>query len=207
MTKAKRILLHTVFERIWHVVHAVSFLVLIVTGLFIHYADSIFDTGLVLIVNKTHHYFGLLVSLFYLLYVVYQLLSGRIKYYLPNIKTLIPDLIKQAKYYGYGIFIKAEHPFHIDEKRKFNPLQQVTYLSIMFSLVPFQIITGIILLYAKEFPNIINLFGGYYFVGVVHSFVTFFISAFMIGHLYLATTGETVSEYFNEMKTGYKEIE
>ncbi len=60
-------------------------------------------------------------------------------------------LILQVKYYLFGVFKGEKPPFPENENRKFNPLQKVTYIAVMYVATPLVILSGIALL----FPEII----------------------------------------------------
>ncbi len=51
--------------------------------------------------------------------------------------------------------------------------------------------------------GIINAFGGMAVLGTVHLILAALFAAFLVAHLYLATTGETVFENFKAIILGY----
>src|ERR1035441_9971659 len=57
------------------------------------------------------------------------ILSDRIRVYHPELNPMkfFRGSMRQAIYYGYGIFKGAPNPFHVSLYRKFNPLQAMTY--------------------------------------------------------------------------------
>ena len=48
--------------------------------------------------------------------------------------------------------------------------------------------------------------GGVWPMAIIHAIVGFLLTIFMIGHIYLGTTGEHPSEYFQAMITGYHTV-
>jgi thiosulfate reductase cytochrome b subunit len=98
-----------------------------------------------------------------------------------------------------------ENPHHSTFDNKFNPMQQVSYLMIMATLIPVQIITGLLLWDPKLFAPLVNLIGGIQIVVLIHILLWIFFSAFMIVHFYLATLGHTPLAHIIAMFTGYEE--
>ena len=105
----KKIELHPLPVRIWHWINALSFLVLIVTGIQLRYREMVgimpFRTAV-----DIHNFFGFLLTGSYFIWLVYYLATGKIRLYIPdlNLKRLLMSMLNQAKYYGYGIFIGQE---------------------------------------------------------------------------------------------------
>ncbi|MDH4233368.1 MAG: cytochrome b/b6 domain-containing protein [Nitrospirota bacterium] len=204
----KRIFLHPLPIRIWHWINAASFLVLIVTGLQIRYREFLglmkFKTAV-----DIHNMFGFILIFNFFIWLAYYILSGKIKIYIPplNIKKFITGCVKQARYYGYGLFMGEENPHHSTADNKFNPMQQMAYLSIMLLLIPLQLVTGLLLWDVKAFARYIDIFGGIKIVDTIHVFLFLFFTSFLFVHIYLATLGHTVLAHIKAMFTGYEEIE
>ena len=102
--------------------------------------------------------------------------------------------LRQALYYGYGIFKGAPNPFHVSIYRKFNPLQAMTYQIIMLLLLPIQCFTGILLWNLTRFAGVVALLGGVRVIDTVHVLI-FIVFAFYIPfHAYLGTLGRTPTD-------------
>lgn len=101
-----------------------------------------------------------------------------------------------------GIFLGAPHPYPHTEERKFNPLQKVSYWVVMYALLPLVAVTGWALFFPAQLPE--SLFGlrGIAVWAFVHTYIGYFLSLFMIVHIYLGTTGETPGYLFRLMLTG-----
>jgi Ni/Fe-hydrogenase b-type cytochrome subunit len=204
----KKIYLHPIPVRLWHWINAVSFLVLIVTGLQIRYRELLglmtFETAV-----DIHNIFGFILIFNFFIWVLFYFLTGKIKIYIPplSLKKFIMGSIKQARYYGFGIFMGEENPHHPSPQSKFNPMQQMAYLSIMLLLIPLQLVTGLLLWDVKMFSAWIDLFGGIKIIDTVHVFLFLFFTSFLFVHIYLATLGHTVTAHIKAMFTGYEEIE
>lgn len=203
----KKLFLHPLTVRIWHWINAVSFLVLIVTGIQIRYREITNLTKFKTAVD-IHNIFGFLLVLDFLLWLAYYVLTGKIKIYVPlDLKKFFTGAIRQAIYYGYGLFKGEKNPHHATPDDKFNPLQQSAYFMIMLILMPLQLITGVLLWDIRRFADWIGLLGGLKIIDIVHVAVFFFLTAFLFVHVYLSTLGTTPLEHIKAMFTGYEEIE
>jgi thiosulfate reductase cytochrome b subunit len=58
-------------------------------------------------------------------------------------------------------------------------------------------------MYPDTFRGLINMLGGIWMIGIIHLILGALFTAFLMAHLYLATTGETVGENFKAMITGW----
>ncbi|GAB1371699.1 thiosulfate reductase cytochrome B subunit [Candidatus Kapaibacterium sp.] len=202
----KKVMLYPLWLRIWHWSNAILFLVLILSGISMHYTATnelflSFDVAM-----YTHNIAGILLSLFFGIYLIMNIVSGNYKHYIPQIQGIVDRMIKQSIYYVYGVFKGHDHPFHTSEKLKFNPLQQLTYFAIMFFLLPVILISGWLLMFPELAPENVLGMGGVWPMAILHIVVGFFLSLFMFGHIYLATHGETPTANFKSMIDGYHEI-
>jgi len=204
MTNEKGIYIHPAPVRVWHWINAACFIFLVLTGFQIRFAG---DLNLMPLKNAIdlHNYVGFVTIANYMIWLVYYFKTGKIKIYFPNLSTFVPRAIKQAKYYGYGIFLGKPNPHKMTPENKFNPLQQKAYAVIMFILIPAQMITGVFLWQVKTYSNYIHQLGGIKMIDTIHVVIFFFFAAFMIVHCYLATLGHTPLAHFKAMFTGYEE--
>jgi thiosulfate reductase cytochrome b subunit len=151
----------------------------------------------------SHNIAGIILSAIFLFYVIQNIKSKNYKHYIPHIKGLFERIKIQAGFYLSGIFEGKPHPYEASEQEKFNPLQQITYFSIMFFLMPVIVISGIFMLFPELAPDEFLGMGGVWPMAILHIAVGFFLSIFMLGHVYLATTGDTVTSGFKAMLTGW----
>jgi len=204
----KKVYLHPLPVRIWHWVNAVSFLILIVTGLQIRYRELLglmkFRTAV-----DVHNVFGFILIFNFFIWLVFYIVTGKIRIYLPplQIRKFITSCVRQARYYGYGLFLGEQNPHHSTPDNKFNPMQQMAYLAIMMLLIPLQLGTGVLLWDVKAFQGWINVLGGIKIVDSIHVFLFLFFTSFLFVHVYLATLGHTVTAHIKAMFTGYEEVE
>jgi thiosulfate reductase cytochrome b subunit len=202
----KKIYLHPLPVRVWHWINAFSFLMLIFTGLQIRYRDIIKITQFKTAVD-IHNIFGFVLIFNFFIWLIYYLVSGKFKIYIPafSIRGLITGCIRQARYYGYGIFVGEENPHHCTPENKFNPMQQMAYLNIMALFIPIQLVTGIMLWDLKKFAYWIGIAGGIKIVDSVHVLLFLFFTSFLFVHIYLATLGHTAFAHIKAMFTGFEE--
>lgn len=198
------IYLHHAPIRVWHWVNAVGFIFLILTGVQIRFAGNLNFISLEGAIDL-HNYVGFMVIQNYFLWLFYSLGSGQIKIYIPTPKDWMKRAKEQVLFYSVGIFKGEQNPHHITPEKKFNVLQQKTYATIMFLLLPMQMLTGLFLWRVKQFENYIDMVGGIKIVNSLHVLLFFFFTAFMIGHIYLATLGHTPLAHIKAMFTGFEE--
>lgn len=204
MGDEKLMYVHPAPVRVWHWVNAVGFIILILTGIQIRFAEMVNWFSLEEAI-KLHNYVGFVVIAVYGLWVSYYFGTMKIKLYFPNPRTFVPNAIKQLKYYGAGIFRGEPNPHQMTPDNKFNALQKNAYVGIMFVFLPAQMITGLFLWRVKRFENYIDLIGGIKIVSSIHVLLFFFFVAFLFVHIYLATLGHTPWAHFKAMFTGYEE--
>jgi thiosulfate reductase cytochrome b subunit len=150
-----------------------------------------------------HNYSGVLVTILYAFYILGNTLTDNGKNYIIKRKGMLDRMIKQFKYYSIGVFRNEKHTFPAKKKRKFNPLQLVSYVVVMYLFFPFLIITGFGLLYPETiFPTVFGL-SGIQLTAIFHSLLGFFLSVFMLIHIYFCTMGEKPSTHFKSMINGY----
>ncbi len=202
----KRVYMYTVFERIWHWVQALAILFLLLTGLEIHAPGSfpVFGYRDAVWIHIVLGFF-LLADGFMGLF--YHLATGEIRQYLPEPTGFIPLAVKQATYYLKGIFRGEPHPLEKNPENKLNPLQKITYLGILNVLLPLQVITGLLIWGAKQFPALREAVGGLGILVPLHALVAWIFGAFIVMHVYLTTTGKTPLASIKAMITGWEEVE
>jgi len=201
--------LYPVWIRIWHLLNALLFLILIFTGISMQYTamdNSNYVVGFAKAV-KWHNAAAMTMVANYVFFILGNAFTGNGKYYKLKKGSLLPDLAKQAKFYCYGIFKGEKQPFPVTEERKFNPLQKVTYVIAMYLGMPLLIISGFVLLFPKL--AIKNIFGvsGLLMNDILHISMGFLLSIFMLIHIYTCTLGAKPGSLFRGIITGYHSSE
>ena len=195
--------------RAWHVINAVLFLILIVTGLSMQYTDkenASYVVGFAKAV-KWHNFAALILIINYIIFVTGNLFTQNGKYYKIGKKNFLEELVSQLKYYSRGMFKGEKHPFPVTEERKFNPLQKLTYVLAMYIAVPLLIISGIGLLFPEITITVFFGVSGLILTDILHITMGFFLSIFMIIHVYTCTLGAKPTSLFWGMISGYHRSE
>ncbi len=208
--------------RSWHLLNLTLFIVLIATGLSMQYTDAsgwlvqsatgvaemnrenfLMEFGTAV---KWHNIAAIILSFNFLFYLIANAVTGNLKFYNIREKGMLKNLFLQARYYAYGMFVGEKHPFPVSEKMKFNPLQRVAYFSVMYILMPILILSGIGLFFPELIPNKVFGINGLVINALIHISMAFFLSIFMIVHIYLCTLGVRASTLFKGIINGYHEV-
>ncbi len=200
----QRFYLYPVWIRIWHMVNALLCLILIITGLSIQFSNPGTMVKFSAAVS-VHNIAGIILSISYALFFLGNLFTPNGAYYVIPVKGFITRLKKQFIYYTIGIFKKEDAPFPVNEESKFNPLQQVTYVVLMYGFVPVIVLTGWGLLYPEITVNSFVGFSGLDLTDLLHIFAGFTISIIMCVHVYFCTIGKSPVSNFISMINGYHE--
>jgi thiosulfate reductase cytochrome b subunit len=196
---------YPVWLRIWHAVNALGIILLIITGFSLQSGiDSTF-INFKLAVN-IHNIAGITVAVNYLLFFIGNFVTQNIKFYLIKPMGFIKRPMKQAYYYAFGMFRGMKAPYPLSEKRKFNPLQKYAYVGIMYVVVPIVIISGFALLFPEIIIDKVYTLSGVFLTAITHSAAGFFISIFLLIHLYVASIGKSPLENFKSIITGWHNI-
>lgn len=198
--------MHPAPVRVWHWVNAFAISFLVVTGAQLRFPEHLQIFPMRVAVDL-HNYISVLVVGSYLMWLVFYVSTGRIQVYFPSPRSFVTDAVNQARFYCFGFFKGEPNAHNASPENKFNPLQQLTYLGIMFVLLPAQIVSGILLWRVKTFESVILDLGGLKIVDSIHVILSFMFMAFLIFHVYLSTMGHKPSAHFKAMFTGYHEHE
>jgi len=200
-----KIYLYPVWIRLWHALNALMFLLLIFTGISLHFSSV--DNALIRfdVAVGIHNVCAIIVTINYGVFVLGNLVTRNGKFYRKWRKNLVVNLWTQFRFYAVGIFNKEKHPFPITEKQKFNPLQKFAYVIVMYFGMPLLILSGL----ALFFPELMgaNVFGisGLVFYDSLHIIVGFVLSLFLLIHIYTCTLGDKPGTLFKSMINGYHE--
>jgi thiosulfate reductase cytochrome b subunit len=204
--RTERIYMYESYRRFWHWLQTLSIVILLITGLIIHRPDifGLFSFHGVVIV---HNVLAVILVVNALLSVFYHIATERVQEYIPRPYGFFDDAIVQAKYYISGIFRNEPHPFEKRPDSRMNPIQKATYFGILNVLLPLQILTGALMWGVQKFPAIAGWFGGLPILAPFHSLVAWTFATFIVGHVYMTTTGATPLEAMRGMVTGYEAVE
>jgi len=198
-----KLYLYPIWLRLWHWTNGLFFLILLFSGISLHYSSADYSILRFDIAVSLHNISGIALAIAYIVFVLGNLFTPNGKYYKTPIKGFLLELFYQIKYYTWGIFHKTQCPFPVNIDRKFNPLQKFSYVGAMYFLMPILIASGLGLI----FPEILipKIFGisGLHLTGLVHIIAGFSLSIFMLIHVYFCTIGKTPLSNFKSMINGW----
>lgn len=205
MESENKIYFYPLWLRIWHGINAVGIILLIITGISMNSGVENKIIGFNAIIN-IHNYAGVIVSANYLLFLLGNLFTNNKKFYIIKPKGFLKRPMKQAYYYVWGMFHGMKAPYPLSEKRKFNPLQKYFYVIVMYMAVPLIIISGFALLYPETIIDRVYNISGVFLTAILHSAMGFFISIFLLIHLYVSSIGKNPAENFKSIINGWHHI-
>lgn len=199
----KQVYLYYKFERIWHWSQALLIFFLAFTGFEIHGSFALFGFETAV---KWHNiaawaFIGLIG-----LAIFWHLSTDAWKQYVPT----ATNLKAQIEFYLTGIFRNAPHPTKKSLLSKLNPLQRLVYLGLKILVIPVMVVSGLLYMFYR-YPqgaemHTINI-SSLEVVALIHTAGAFLLVVFVIVHLYLITTGHTLTSNLKAMITGYEEME
>jgi thiosulfate reductase cytochrome b subunit len=202
---SERVFILSLWIRLWHWTNAALMLVLIVSGASLHFTDATVPLLPFALAVKLHNAAGLALAGAYAVFVVGNVVSGNWWQYVPKPGSFLHRCWTQTKFYCWGIFVGARHPYPPTAEANFNALQQIIYWLVMYLLMPALILSGLLFLWPAFAPKRAFGMDGLVSVAVVHYVVGLLITAFTIAHIYLATTGTRVTSLVRMMVTGWHE--
>jgi thiosulfate reductase cytochrome b subunit len=191
------------FERFWHWTQAGLILFLALTGFEIHGSLSFFGFEQAVALHATAAV-ALVVLVAFAIF--WHLTTGEWRQYLPTFR----NLREQVAYYAVGIFRSSAHPVRKSRVSKLNPLQRLVYLALKVLVIPVVVSSGLVyMLYRYPQRHGIEALdvSGLEAIAVLHTAGAFLLVAFLVGHVYLITTGRTLSSHLEAMITGYEDLE
>ena len=202
---AERIYLLPAWLRVWHWTNASLIIVLAATGASLHFAGPGMPLVPFSLARATHNVVGLALAAAYAFFVVANIVSGNWWQYVPKPGGFWRKVVRQMRFYAWGIFLGEPHPYPPTVEHNFNALQQIIYWMVMYLAMPALILTGLMFLAPQLAPDRAFGFDGLLPVAVAHYLIGLVIVTFMLLHIYLGTTGVTVSSLFKMMITGWHE--
>lgn len=195
----QRIYIFKRFERFWHWAQALLVIFMLASGFEIHGLYKLF--GFKHAVQYHTIAAWSLIGL-WVFAIFWHFTTGEWRQYIPSFRNM--DLI--VRHYAWGIFRGEPHPFKVTRERKHNPMQAFAYLGVKVLINPLIWISGLVYLYYNELEAAgmgLNLGT----IALLHTIGAFMMLAFLIGHIYLITTGHAVTAQLKAMLTGWDEVE
>ena len=126
---SEKIYVFKIFERIWHWSQSFLIIALLLTGFEVHGSYKLF--GYESAVN-THTMLAWTLVGLWVFAIFWHITTGEWKQYIPTLQKVDAMI----KYYAFGIFSHAAHPFRATQLKKHNPLQRLAYLGVMLFIGP-----------------------------------------------------------------------
>ncbi len=199
----EKVYIYDTFNRIWHWAQAALIIFLMITGFEIHGTYTFFGYETAV---QWHNIAAISFIVLIILAIFWHFTSGTWRQYIPTTK----QLIAQIKYYTTDIFQNKPHPVKRTVLSKLNPLQKLVYLGFKILIIPVMVSTGLMYMYYRYPMNgqVQSLdFTTLEPIAVLHTLGAFLLVQFFIAHIYLITTGHTISSNLKAMITGYEELE
>jgi len=198
----KKEFIYRKFERFWHWTQAALIIFLGATGFEIHGSFTFFGYDQAVRYHDIAAWSFLTLIVFA---IFWHFTTGEWRQYLPTWK----NMRAQAEYYVFGIFRNAPHPTKKTVLSKLNPLQKLVYAGLKVLVIPIMVLTGFLYMFYR-YPQRYEVLGlnvsGLQTIAVIHTIGAFLLVAFFIAHIYLITTGQTVTSNLKAMITGYEEF-
>ena len=190
------------FERFWHWTQAILIMFLGITGFEIHGSLKFFGFEQAV---RFHNIAAISFLVLIVFAIFWHLTTGEWRQYIPTWK----NLRAQAEYYIFGIFRNVPHPYKKTVLSKLNPLQKLVYAGLKLLVIPIMVVTGLLYMfyrYPQRYEVISLNVGSLEVIAFLHTIGAFLLVSFFIAHLYLITTGQTVTSNLKAMITGYEEL-
>lgn len=199
----KKVYIYKGFERFWHWSQAILIFFLAFTGFEIHGTYTFFGFEEAVDYHSIAAYMLLILIAFA---IFWHFTTGEWKQYLPTKQ----NMMAQINYYIFGIFKNAPHPTKKTVLSKLNPLQKMAYLGLKVLVIPVVVSSGLLYMFYR-YPSSVGIdalnISSLKWIAIIHTAGAILLLAFVIGHIYLTTTGHTILSNINAMLTGYEELE
>ncbi len=199
----EKVYIYDTFNRIWHWSQAALIIFLMITGFEIHGTYTFFGYETAV---QWHNIAAISFIVLIILAIFWHFTSGTWRQYIPTTK----NMLSQIRYYTADIFQNKPHPVKKTVLSKLNPLQKLVYLGFKILIIPVMVSTGLMYMYYRYPMNgeVQSLdFTTLEPIAVLHTLGAFLLVQFFIAHIYLITTGHTISSNLKAMITGYEELE
>jgi thiosulfate reductase cytochrome b subunit len=195
-----RVVLYKRFERFWHWSQMLLIVGLIVTGLEVHGTYRLMGYSRAV---DLHDDLALALIVLIIFAVFWHFTTGEWRQYVPT-RRFLKEMVG---FYLTGIFRGAPHPVKKSRTAKLNPLQRLAYLGFKLLIIPVQLTSGLIYFF---YPNL-SAHGWQPWTlnaaATVHVVGALLLMAFIVGHVYLTTTGTTPLANLKAMIFGWELME
>ena len=195
----KNIYLYARFERLWHWLQTLLIIILLLSGLEVNSAFTLFGFGTAV---EVHNFAGLTWLIAFAFFVFWIFTTGEWRQYIPTTKKMFAVV----RYYIYNIFRGEPHPVPKRREAKHNPLQRIVYLILAAILLPVQMVSGFLYWGYNSWDQWGLSWLSLQAAALIHTAGAFAILSFVVVHVYMITTGRTVLAHTRAMITGWEEV-
>lgn len=190
----------SLWVRLWHWTTALSFIVLAITGVILHFDGAehmmSYDSATTL-----HDVSGIFMAVLYGAHLVFMIATRYWRHYVPTGERLSTQLKNQV--IVYTIALGDEPCAEPGAGSRFNVLQQLAYLIVVFALLPLLIVTGLLYLYYPAFvPETVLGLAGLWPLALAHYALGILGAAYLLVHVYMATVGPNAGASLRLMTIG-----
>ena len=199
----KKVYLYSRYERFWHWTQAFLILFLALTGFEVHGSYILFGFENAV---KLHNNAAWILIVLIIFTIFWHFTTGEWRQYLPTME----NLRAQIEYYVTGIFRNAPHPTRKSSLSKLNPMQRLVYLGLKVLFIPVMVISGFVyMFYRYQLDGAIQQIGigSLSLVAAIHTLGAYILLAFVVVHVYLITTGHSLTSNLRAMITGWEDLE
>jgi thiosulfate reductase cytochrome b subunit len=198
--KMVNIYLYTRYERFWHWLQMALIFVLLVTGFEVHGTFTWLEFSRAV---GVHNFVGLAWLIAFAFFVFWVFTTGEWKQYIPTSKKMVQVVL----YYSWGIFKGESHPVPKRRDAKHNPLQRIVYLQLAAFLLPVQMLSGLLYWGYNSWADWGLAWLSLGIVVFVHTACAFAILSFVVVHVYMTTTGHSITAHVKAMISGWERVE
>lgn len=195
-----QIYLYTRYERFWHWFQAALIGILMITGFEVHGLFRLIGFDLAV---RVHNFVGIAWLIAFAFFVFWVFTTGEWRQYVPTTQKMFAVL----RYYAYGIFRGEAHPVPKRKDVKHNPLQRLVYLILAATLLPLQMLSGFFYWGYNSWADWGLDWLSLEALALLHMAGAFFILIFLVIHVYMTTTGHSLSAHVKAMITGWEQVE
>jgi thiosulfate reductase cytochrome b subunit len=196
----KKMYLYSRYERFWHWLQMAFIIILMITGFEVNGLYTLFGYKTAVAIHST---IGITWLISFFVFVFWLFTTGEWRQYIPTTR----NMFEVIRYYSFGIFKGESHPVPKRKDAKHNPLQRISYLILAAALLPLQMVTGFLYWQYNSWNKWHLGFLKLQTVATAHIALTFAILTFVIVHVYMTTTGHTVTAHIKAMVTGWEDVE
>jgi thiosulfate reductase cytochrome b subunit len=177
--------------RVSHWLITLPFLLLVLTGVVLHFTVPGIAVMPYALATTMHDWAGIALSIVYGLFLLTILITGYWRNYVPRHRGFWGRIREQvAAYTPWTATAKAKAPApSVAGEPRFNVLQQIAYLIVVFAVLPLLVVTGLVYLYPEYAPDKVLEFGGVWPIALAHVVAGALGTGYVMVHAYMATMG------------------